>query len=345
MNGLDLHNALTEIDENFIKEADQFLANSAVREQANVTQGLRDAKSRRNAFRIALIAACMVVLLAGTVYAATKASRGKSFLDLIGTDGNEEDIASGFVPIEETKQLGALEITLVDIIGDKETIYAELSTNYELDAPDGWVWDVPVQLYAKGKAILPLQPDEIPPAHMSFSHPFCRDGRLWLFCMISYNDGMNVDLSHLTMQLEIYGKDADGNPFGQTFEWTNDYEAKSEVIPVNKEVNGLLLTDVQFSLTRMNISFVAERVYGEEERYKTLPLEYIRLDDGKILHYSKGKGMPIQTFGHTQASPDELKGTYWFNLLCDFSEDGAVRLVPFERIQSICIDGEEIRIR
>ena len=148
----------------------------------------------------------MVVLLAGTVYAATKASRGKAFLELIGTDGNEEDISSGFVPIGEAKQLGALEITLVDIIGDKETIYAELSTNYELDAPDGWVWDVPVQLYAKGKAILPLQPDETPPAHMGFSHPFCRDGKLWLFCMISYNYGMNVDLSHLTMQLEMVQK-------------------------------------------------------------------------------------------------------------------------------------------
>ena len=129
MNGLDLHDVLTEIDDSFIKEADQVLTSSPVFEQTNATQGFRGRKSRRNAFCVALIAACVVVLLAGTVYAATKASRGKAFLELIGTDGNEEDISSGFVPIGEAKQLGALEITLVDIIGDKETIYAELSTN------------------------------------------------------------------------------------------------------------------------------------------------------------------------------------------------------------------------
>lgn len=346
MNELDLHDALTEIDESFIKEADRVLTSVPVCGETDAEQKPQGRRVHRRIVRIALIAACLVVLLVGTVYAATKGFRGESFLELIGTDGKEEDIRSGYVPIGETKQIGALELTLEDIIGDKNTVYVEISTNYELDAPDGWVWDVPAQINAKGKAILSLLPDEDMPSHMSFSTPFCRDGRLWLFCMISYDDGTDVNLSHLPMQLDIFGKDADGNPINQTFEWTNDYEAKNEVISLNKEMNGILLTDIKFSLTRMDIYFEAERVYGEEERYKTLPLEYIRLDDGRILQYSERNGMPIQFHGGViKESPSEVKGLHVFNLLYGFSEDGILRLVPFERIQSICVGGEEIQIR
>ena len=336
MKGLDLHDALTEIDESFIKEADQVLTNSRVCEMTNATQEFRSGKTRRKALRVVLIAACLVVLLVGTVYAATKELRAKPFLELIGTAGNEEELVTGFVPIEETIQFDHVRVTLEDIIGDRYAVYAELSTDYELDEPDGWLMkEMPVKLRGDGEAVFP--DDELRGCMNGYA-PFGRDGRLWYLFVISYNDP-DVDLSHLPMQLRIGGADADGNTFSHTFEWVNNYEAKSEIIAINKEVNGLLLTDIRFSLTRMDV------YYETEEEHNFLgwefPLDYIKLDDGKILKYSRVNGMTIQ--GDRIASGSQE--TAFFNLLSGFSEDGVFRLVPYERIQSVCVDGEEIRIR
>lgn len=367
MNGLDLHDVLTEIDDSFINEADQVLTSSPVFEQTNATQGFRGRKSRRNAFRVALIAACVVVLLAGTVYATTEAFRGETFLKLIGTNANEEDIASGYVAIEDTKQLEIepvkiedliegknadkweiSKITLEDIIGDKNKVYVELSTDCKVDEPDGWFMNsgYPFKMDVEAEAI--FSDDFEPLGHGTGLAPFIRDGRLWYFVIIAYHDVstiMDIDLSHLPMRLRIHGA-IDKSSIDVTFEWTNDYEAKSEVIPINKEVNGLLLTDIQFSLTSMDICFSSERELSQNEMKEPIPLEYIRLDDGTVLRYTKNnEKMPIQFFGHIQTFPGGSKGVSYFDLLCGFTEDGVFRLVPYERIRSICIDGEEIRIR
>lgn len=350
MNGLDLHKALTEIDDSFVNEADRILTNSPVCEQADRRQTTQGRRTRKRAFRLVLIAACMLVLLVGTVYAATKGRGAKPFLELIGTDGNEEEIGAGFVTVQDTKEFGSLKLTLEDIIGDKNTVYVEIRTDYELDAPDGWLGkEPPFPLHGKGNAVFP---DGITRGYMNGSAPFCRDGRLWYLFVISYEDP-DVDLSHLPMQLCIDGCIDGENTLGLTFEWTNDYEAKSEVISVNKEVDGILLTDILFSLTRMEVHFKTVSEYfkmnllqtDENGIWKTLLLDYIRLDDGKILHYSRVNGMTVQSNGWASSSQEGTEGAFYYNLLSGFSEDGIFRLVPFERIQSICINGEEIRIR
>ena len=367
MNGLDLHKALTEIDDSFVNEADRILTNSPVCEQADRRRTPQGRRTRKRAFRLVLIAACMLVLLVGTVYAATEAFRGETFLKLIGTNANEEDIASGYVAIEDTKQLEIepvkiedliegknadkweiSKITLEDIIGDKNKVYVELSTDCKVDEPDGWFVNsgCPFKMDVEAEAI--FSDDFEPLGHGTGLAPFIRDGRLWYFVIISYHDVstiMDIDLSHLPMRLRIHGI-IDKSSIDVTFEWTNDYEAKSEVIPINKEVNGLLLTDIQFSLTSMDICFTSERELSQNEMKEPIPLEYIRLDDGTVLRYTKNnEKMPIKFFGHIQTFPGGSKGVSYFDLLCGFTEDGVFRLVPFERIQSICINGEEIRIR
>ncbi len=351
MKGLDLHNAMTEIDESFIKEADQILTNSRVCEMTNATQEFGGRKNRRKSFRIALIAACAVVLLAGTVYAATKGFRGKAFLDLIGTEGDEEEISTGFVSVGDARQIGDLVLTLEDIIGDRNTVFVEISTNINIEQPEGWLLPddpsaadiLPVTvLGANGTAVFP---DGEKHDHSCGYVAFCREGRLWYFLKISYRDP-DVDLSHMPMHLSIDGQDAGGKAFSLSFEWTNDFKAKSEVIPVNKEVDGVLLTDIRFSLSRMDVNFKTEMVLNDPAKwFETLSVDYIRLDDGKTLRYSLFNGMPIQENALIHSSPKGTDGTCYYNLLCGFSEDGVFRLVPYERIQSICINGEEIRIR
>ena len=368
MNELDLHDALTEIDESFIKEADQVLTSVPVCGETDAEQKPQGRRVHRRIVRIALIAACLVVLLVGTVYATTEAFRGETFLKLIGTNANEEDIASGYVAIEDTKQLEIepvkiedliegknadkweiSKITLEDIIGDKNKVYVELSTDCKVDEPDGWFVNsgCPFKMDVEAEAI--FSDDFEPLGHGTGLAPFIRDGRLWYFVIIAYNDVstiMDIDLSHLPMRLRITGTTDKDSSIDLTFEWTNDYEAKSEVIPINKEVNGLLLTDIQFSLTSMDICFTSERELSQNEMKEPIPLEYIRLDDGTVLRYTKNnEKMPIKFFGHIQTFPGGSKGVSYFDLLCGFTEDGLFRLVPFERIQSICINGEEIRIR
>lgn len=351
MNSLDLHDALNEIDGSFIKEADRALSSSPDCEKTGATQGFRGGKTRRKAIRIALIAACAVVLLVGTVYAATKGFRGKSFLDLIGTEGDEEEISTGFVSIGDVRQIGDLVITLEDVIGDRNTVFAEISTNINIEQPEGWLFPddsstagiLPVTvLGANGTAAFP---DGEKHDHSCGYVAFCRDGRLWYFLKISYRDP-DVDLSHMPMQLSIDGQDIGGKDFSLSFEWTNDFKATNEIIPVNKEVDGVLLTDIRFSLSRMDVNFKTEKVLNDPAKwFETLSVDYIRLDDGRKLRYSLFNGMPIQENALIHSSPKGTDGTCYYNLLCGFSEDGVFRLVPYERIQSICVNGEEIRIR
>ena len=112
------------------------------------------------------------------------------------------------------------------------------------------------------------------------------------------------------------------------------------------EVDGVLLTDIRFSLSRMDMNFKTEKVLNDPAKwFETLSVDYIRLDDGRKLRYSLFNGMPIQENALIHSSPKGTDGTCYYNLLCGFSEDGVFRLVPYERIQSICVNGEEIRIR
>ena len=257
MNGLDLHDALTEIDESFIKEADQVLTSVPVCGETDAEQKPQGRRVHRRIVRIALIAACLVVILVGTVYATTEAFRGETFLELIGTNGNEEDIASGYVAIEDTKQLEVgpvkienliegkntdnweiSKITLEDIIGDKNKVYVELSTDCKVNEPDGWMVNsgCPFRMVVEAEAIFPDDFD--PLGHVTGIVPFYRDGRLWYLVIIYYNDVstiMDIDLSHLPMRMRIHGTTSKDSSIDLTFEWTNDYEAKSEVIPINKK--------------------------------------------------------------------------------------------------------------
>ena len=126
------------------------------------------------------------------------------------------------------------------------------------------------------------------------------------------------------------------------FEWVNNYTAKSEVITVNHEVDGITVTDIRFSLTEMVI-------YAKAEQEFTLRLDYIRLDDGTVLYYDENNGMLSRMGGTAKGSGvgEGMEARKFFTLLSGFAEKDSKewQFVPYERIRSICINGEEIRIR
>ena len=334
MKGLDLHNAMTEIDESFIKEADQILTDSRVCEMTNATQEFGGRKKRRKSFRIALIAACLTALLAGTVVAGAKALKESRFLELFGTKEHARELEEAVITKDLTAKLGNVTIAVEDIVVDKHIIYAEISTDYALDEPNGWLHEAcEYSLEITGEAVFAVDEKY---ACFRGASPFCRDGKLWYLYVIEYVDG--IDLGHEKMQLTV--EDAENHK--AKFEWVNNYTAKSEVITVNHEVDGITVTDIRFSLTEMVI-------YAKAEQEFTLRLDYIRLDDGTVLYYDENNGMLTRMGGSAKGSGvgEGMEARKFFTLLSGFAEKDSKewQFVPYERIRSICINGEEIRIR
>ncbi len=329
MNGMDLDRALTDIDARYIEETDKTLSGSL----SGMTKGNR---THKNYMHTALLAACLVALLAGTVVAGAKELKESRFLELFGTKEHAQKLEEAVITKDLTAKLGDVTIAVEDIVVDKHIIYAEISTDYVLDEPDGWLHEAcDYSLEITGEAVFAVDEKY---ACFKGASPFCRDGKLWYLYVIEYVDG--IDLGHKKMQLTV----EDTENHKAKFEWVNNYTAKSEVITVNREVDGITVTDIRFSLTEMV-------VYAKAEQEFTLSFDYIRLDDGTVLYYDENNGMLSRMAGsgkgRSVADEEVMEAREFFTLLSGFAEKDSKewQFVPYERIVSISFNGTEIPIR
>ena len=332
MNGLDLSKALTDIDLRYVEETDERFNGT----MSGKTEGN---KTRRRFLRPALLAACLVVLLAGTVMAGAKALKNIQFLELIGIKEPTKDLEEAIVTKDITAKIGDVTVTLENIIVDKHIIYAEISTDYALDKPDGWITgetgETGGRLEISGEAGNVLDEHSYP-GYMQGVSRFCKDGKLWYWYVIEYMDE-NVDLGHAKMQLTV--KDVENHKV--VFKWTNNHDAKSEVIPVNRVVDGITILDIRFSLTEMVI-----KTESDQEAYG-VTLDHIKLDDGTVLYYSEYNGVPVHNSGNGTGHNGHMVIRTFYTLLSGFAEKDSKewQFVPYERIVSVSINGTEIPIR
>ncbi|MBR6019146.1 MAG: hypothetical protein IK055_02885 [Lachnospiraceae bacterium] len=329
MNGLDLSKALTDIDLRYVEETDERFNGI----MSGKTEGN---KTRRRFLRPALLAACLVVLLAGTVMAGAKALKNIQFLELIGIKEPTKDLEEAIVTKDITAKIGDVTVTLENIIVDKHIIYAEISTDYALDKPDGWITgETGCYLEISGEADNVLDEHSYPGCMQGVSR-FCKDGKLWYWYVIEYMDE-NVDLGHAKMQLTV--KDVENHKV--VFKWTNYHDAKSEVIPVNRVVDGITILDIRFSLTEMVI-----KAKSDQDAF-VAALDYIKLDDGTVLYYSENNGIPVHNSGEIKGHDGDMTTRSFHTLLSGFGEKDSTefQFVPYERIVSVSINGTEIPIR
>lgn len=353
MTGFDLNKAMTDIDERFIDEADFAGTKTAVTGDSGVLK-----KSRRKMLRIALVAACLVVLIAGTVVAASGVLKKDPFLELISEDNGPEELGEAYIPIGITKE-GPVTVTLENIIGDDESVYCEFSTDLMVpNQQDGWLEDLNLgyTFTVSGEAlipeerwkhvILPTGLEAIKPGHATGYTPFCRDGRLWWLLSIVYTDE-DVSINDVPMRVEITVTGVnDGSSNTYLFEWTNDYESKMKTIPVNTEFDEYTLSEVRLSVTKVTV-YAETADIERENRNAQLNLDYIKLEDGSVWEYLPQGGPRVKMLGGHYSDGESVSYRWNFGLIGEFrqKENGAIRVIPYNEIVAICVNGTEISLR
>ncbi|MBO4281182.1 MAG: DUF4179 domain-containing protein [Lachnospiraceae bacterium] len=360
MTGFDLNKALTDIDERFIEEADITNTESRMKKETRFAK-----KGGKRVFRIALIAACVVVLLTGTVAAANRAGvlnrivtssngavNNSDFLGTIGAQSDLSELGNAYIPMGITKQ-GTRTVTLENIIGDADIIYLEFSTDYALDEPDGWVThNLPnLSVDFNGTVFYDDEYEEfLYGCCGSGSAAFCRNGKLWFIYYMTSGATKEADFGRRKMKVDVTFLDTNaGSDEVFTFEWTNHYETETESFVLNKELGDWIVKGADLSLISLVIHTETEyeQDYEMSER-KPISLDYVRLDDGSVWFYSEFKGVPVKHSGWGGYSTDgKWEHTWVYSLLADFSEEGSdiYKLIPFERITAVSINGTEIPLR
>lgn len=342
MTGFDLNKALTDIDERYWDETDS-------RKTARVGNVKAAKGGKRRFVRVALVAACLVTLLGGTVAAGNKALRdNNSFIALLGSTGVTDEFEEAYIPVGITKE-GDVKVTLENIIGDKEVIFCEFSTDIVLeDQADGFLFHdpSPVKLSISGGAVIPGEEGLF--RSQCGTSPFCRDGKLWylfsLYCQLDEEDSLADKQIKVTVTSE---RPSNGVTDEYVFEWTNNYNTRFERIDLHNEFEGFTITGIEFSLTQMEIfSDTAEMA----ETTSPFRLDYIVLDDGTHLYQSAARGLAVKSNGYAWSSHSEDNLWHWchsYDLMGDFAEESVStgRLVPYEKIVTVCINGTEIDIR
>ena len=135
MNEYDLFEAIGNIDKKYVEEA-------------SAPAPARKHTGRRRAWRIALVAAALAVLLLGTFVATARIVYDVRFLQLIGLESTMEELDNGYYQIGLSKTIDDVTVTVVDAIGDAGRQWVEIET------------DIPAEEFETGKC-----PEELGPTH------------------------------------------------------------------------------------------------------------------------------------------------------------------------------------
>lgn len=341
MTGFDLNKAMTDIDERFIEEADVANTKSLVMSGNVVAK-----KSRKKVFRVVLIAACLVALLAGTVVAGNKILKQNNFLETISSEKGPEQLGDAWIPMNITKT-GNVTVTLENIIADVDCLFCQFSTDVSLgDHPDGWILDkkLDVELQISGKAVFE---DEEWYCRSAGTSAFCRDGKLWYLYSIAYN-ATDVNLGNLPIQVEVKAVNKiDKTSETFLFEWTNNYDVQVKKVPVSVNCDPFILKEIDLSPTRIVLHAGSETVSAETRQ--KLTIDSIKLEDGSVWEYYPEGGSIVKDTGGVRYDGDaDIPDFYWiFWLTGEFTEKetGTNRAIPYDKIVAVSVDGTEISVR
>ena len=270
-------------------------------------------RRRRKVLRVALIAACIAVLLFGTFVAAANVIYDVRFMQLIGVEGTMTELENGYFQIGLSKTIDDLTVTVVDAIGDARVQWVELRTNRKLadGTPDGWL----EQAYTDDGLYIntPALPDEyaaigylvkyydgsllstvfsdIDCTERYHKHlvnartldmsgcliPFCRDGYLWYMMQTSCEEDINRSFTHLEINFTTSAQQ------DATFEfnWCNNYKSGKETFRVNKSVG-------QSKVKKIILSGASMFVYTNGG-YNEICLDSVTLKNGTVLYTAQGE--------------------------------------------------------
>ena len=270
-------------------------------------------RRRRKALRVALVAACIAVLLFGTFVAAANVIYDVRFTQLIGVEGTMTELKSGYFQIGLSKTIDDLTVTVVDAIGDVRVQWVEIRTNRRLvdGTPDGWLEDnfTDDGLYAG----TPAMPDGFAATDFRVSYydgslfstvfsdidcteryqkhlvnkpsldmggsliPFCRDGYLWYMMQVSCKEDINRSFTHLEIGFDTSAQ----KDVMFEFNWCNNYKSDKETFRVNRSVGRSEVKKVVLGGASMFVYVDG----GSDD----ICLNSVTLRDGTVLYTNQGE--------------------------------------------------------
>ena len=295
------------------------------KQPAPVRSGLK----LRSRLRLVLIAACVAVLLLAT-FVAAEMLRNRGSVDLVRLDHAPKEVKDAMIALGYSGVINGHTFTLVDMIADRQTMIFELSTDYTVDAPDGWLhneYELPYQINAYHCNL--ILPDGEYSGWTNSAAPFARDGKLWYILTFHATDLDGIDISHLPVRFRIEDL---------TFDWVNNYEPKDRILRVNLDLGQFVLEEINLTVYRMTL-----HPHGAASDYKCV-LDSITLKDGTTLYYTRPNSNPqdVSSSGYDDQG-GKIEDTY-YNLLEGFSivRGGDPEFIAIEDIASITVNGVEI---
>lgn len=287
--------------------------------------------ARRSRFRVALIAACVTVLLLASVTAA-KVLYDTRFFSLFASEEAEDQLASAFIPIGLTGQAGGVNYTVEDMLGDTHQMFIEVRTDVPVDAADGWLEGSRITLTLNPTCTL----TGLDGLTSCFNAPFARDGKLWYMIAFADDGAAGRDISKLPVHLAIDTFDENGASKGSlSFKWTNKYTPKDRVVAINREMGGFRLDSVGLTVSQLVL-----HASGDSVSYN-YNLDSVTLKNGTVL-YPVNSRLPLGQNLSASAHEDNARElTKYYNLFDGFSTSagGAPVFVTFEDIASVTVDG------
>ena len=296
------------------------------KQPAPVRSGLK----LRSRLRLVLIAACVAVLLLAT-FVAAEMLRNRGSVDLVRLDHAPKEVKDAMIALGYSGVINGHTFTLVDMIADRQTMIFELSTDYTVDAPDGWLHNENELPYLLNDYHCSVTfPDGGPVGMTRSSAPFARDGKLWYILTYHATNLDGADISHLPVRFRIEDL---------TFDWVNNYEPKDRILRVNLDLGQFVLEEINLTVYRMTL-----HTHSTAADYECV-LDSITLKDGTTLYYT------CPTHSNPQdvaASGNDDQGgkieDRYYNLLEGFSttRGGDPEFIAIEDIASITVNGVEI---
>lgn len=287
-------------------------------------------------FRVALIAACVAVMLLATV-AAAKVIYDTRFFGLLSTENAEKDLAEAFIPLGCAGKLGDTNITVEDMVGDAHRMFIEIRTDYSMEnTPDGWLSSYLPSLRLQANCTVPGTEG----CSTTDSFPFVRDGKLWYMVSFSEDSAAGVDISRLPVRLTLNGTDEETNLNADlTFDWTNNYVPKDRTITVSRDLG-------DFRVDRISLTVSQLIVEASKPDFFDFDIDHITLKDGTDLYFTDPGSPLIQNLGTYTQDGDRRIATRFYNLLEGFStaRGGEPVFVSIEDIASVTINGTVITL-
>lgn len=313
----------------------------------------RTTGTTRKRVRIVLLATILAVLSLG-VFSAT-AGRGyvDRFLELCGMKNDTEAIKEAYIPIGQSAIFGRYTVTVEDIIVDADNMWVEISTDYAVDAPNGWLNSdkTPIRFFLNISGEIVFPEDVLPVATQWERRPFVWNGKLWYMYALIVNwdkeADNRIDLGHMPIRLTVTGRDwgDNGREFTHVFAWENDYTSKRNTVFLNQDVGNCKITEISTTLTGM-------KIFTTSEELITLTVEYVKLDDGTLLYYYDprydaaimcGRG-PSVSWGQKNIL---ITSIFNYSLITEFRQKDSdfSQVVPYDRITAVSVNGVEIPLR